>query len=152
MRSAYMEWVKTQTAGVKFNLANSGLMSYALKDLGVDFSGFGLSGPGAYGYPPLKAAIAAKEGVGEECVTTALGTSGANWLAMAATIEAGDEVVMEHPGYSLMWETAEYLGASVKFVERRADKNFELDLDAMQDAITVKTRLIVLTNLHNPSC
>jgi aspartate/methionine/tyrosine aminotransferase len=142
MRSAYMEWVKTQTAGVKFNLANSGLMSYALSDLGVDFSGFGLSGPGAYGYPPLKTAIAAKEGVSEDCVTTALGTSGANWLAMAATIDPGDEVVMEYPGYPLLWETAEYLGAHIKFVERLAIK----------DSITPKTRLIVLTNLHNPTC
>jgi aspartate/methionine/tyrosine aminotransferase len=137
-----MEWVKTQTAGVKFNLANSGLMSYALNDLGVDFSSFGLSGPGAYGYPPLKAAIAAKEGVAEDCVTTALGTSGANWLAMAATIEPGDEVVMEYPGYPLMWETAEYLGANIKFVDRQA----------ALDAITPNTRLIVLTNLHNPTC
>jgi len=147
-----MEWVKTQTAGVKFNLANSGLMSYALQDLGVDFSGFGLSGPGAYGYPPLKEAIAKKEGVGVECVTTALGTSGANWLAMAATLEPGDEVVMEHPGYPLMWETAEYLGGVIKFVKRRAADKFALDLGAVRDAITAKTRLIVLTNLHNPSC
>jgi aspartate/methionine/tyrosine aminotransferase len=100
----------------------------------------------------LKAAIAAKEGVGEEFVTTALGTSGANWLAMAATLEAGDEVIMEHPGYPLMWETAEYLGAVIKFVERRLDDKFALDLDAIKDAITPKTRLIVLTNLHNPSC
>jgi aspartate/methionine/tyrosine aminotransferase len=147
-----MEWVKTQTAGVTFNLANSGLMSYSLNDLGVDFSGFGLSGPGAYGYPPLKAAIAAKEGVAEECVTPALGTSGANWLAMAATLEPGDEVVMEHPGYPLMWETAEYLGAVIKFVERHADNKFALDLEAIRSAISPKTRLIVITNLHNPSC
>jgi aspartate/methionine/tyrosine aminotransferase len=145
-----MEWVKTQT-GVRFNLANSGVRNYALRDLDVDFSEFGLSGPGAYGYPPLKAAIAAKEGVAEEYVTTALGTSGANWLAMAATIEPGDEVIMEHPGYPLMWETAEYLGASVRFVQRHAD-SFALDLDAIEGAINGKTRLVVITNLHNPSC
>lgn len=152
MRSAYMEWVKTQNAGVKFNLANSGLMSYSLRDLGIDFSGFGLSGPGAYGYPPLKAAIAAKERVPEACVATALGTSGANWLAMAAALDPGDEVVMEHPGYPLIWETAEYLGAAVKFVARRAENKFALDLEAIKTAISPKTRLIVLTNLHNPSC
>jgi aspartate/methionine/tyrosine aminotransferase len=59
---------------------------------------------------------------------------------------------MEHPGYPLMWETAEYLGAAIKFVERRAAAKFVLDLDAVLDALTPKTRLIVLTNLHNPSC
>jgi hypothetical protein len=118
----------------------------------VDFSGFGLSGPGAYGYPPLKTAIAAKHGVSEDCVTTALGTSGANWLAMAATIEPGDEVAMEYPAYPLLWETAEYLGATVRFFERRAENKFAIDLDAVQNALSTKTRLVVLTNLHNPSC
>lgn len=146
-----MEWVKTQT-GVKFNLANSGVKGYSLKDLGVDFSEFELSGPGAYGYPPLKSAIAQKEGVREECVTTALGTSGANWLAMAAILGPGDEVVMEHPAYPLLWETAEYLGAKVKFFERRAADKYAVDVDAVKRASSSKTRLIVLTNLHNPSC
>ena len=140
--SSYMEWVKTQTGGVRFNLANSGVKSYALADLGVDFSQFELSGPGAYGYPPLKRAIAAKYGVSETCVTTALGTSGANWLTMAATLNPGDEVLMEHPAYPLLWETAEYLGAKVKFFERSEGV----------PVLGVNTRLIVLTNLHNPTC
>lgn len=151
MRSAYMEWVKTQT-GAQFNLANSGVRNYALADLGVEFLGFGLSGPGAYGYPPLKSAIAAKHGVSESCVTTALGTSGANWLAMAATLQAGDEVVMERPAYPLMWETAEYLGANVTFFARRAEDKFAVNPEAVQNAMTDRTRLVVLTNLHNPSC
>jgi hypothetical protein len=139
-----MYWVKTQTQGVAFNLANSGLKNYPLSELPVDFSALTLSGPGAYGYPPLKAAIAAKCSVTEDCVTTALGTSMANYLAMAATLEAADEVLMEYPSYSLLWETAEYLGAQVKFTSR--------DLDAIGRAITPNTRLIVLTNLHNPTC
>lgn len=137
-----MEWVKTQTA-VRFNLANSGVRNYALSDLGVDFTHFGLSGPGAYGYPPLKTAIAAKEGVSEDCVTTAIGTSGANWLAMAAILEPGDEIAMEHPNYPLIWETAEFLGATVKFFERGG---------SVQEAVSDKTKMIVLTNLHNPTC
>jgi aspartate/methionine/tyrosine aminotransferase len=147
MSSEYMEWVKTQTGGVAFNLANSGLKNYPLSELPVDFGSLTLSGAGAYGYPPLKTALALKSGVHEDCVTTALGTSMANYLAMAATLEAGDEVVMEYPSYSLLWETAEYLGAKVKFFPR-----LPLDLDALQAAITKHTRLIVLTNLHNPSC
>ena len=146
-----MEWVKTCT-GVPFNLANSGVRNYALADLGVDLSQMALSGPGAYGYPPLKAAIAARHNVSEECVTTALGTSGANWLAMAAALEPGDEVVMEHPSYPLIWETAQYLGAKVKFFERAAAAKFAIDIDNVTSAVTAKTRLIVLTNLHNPTC
>ncbi len=112
MRSAYMEWVKTNT-DVPFNLANSGVKNYPLSGLPVDFGTLTLSGPGAYGYRPLVEAIAGKCGVDPVCVATAQGTSMANHLAMAAVLEPGDEVLIERPAYPLLAETAEYLGANV---------------------------------------
>ncbi len=151
MGSAYMEWVKTSTA-VKFNLANSGVKSYPLSSLPVDFHTLQLTGPGAYGYRPLVDALARKCGVPDDCVATALGTSGANHLAMAVLIEPGDEVLIEHPGYPLLWEAARYHGAEVKFFERRAENKFAVDVDDLRKLITPKTKLIVLSNLHNPSC
>jgi len=152
MGSAYMEWVKTSTGGVKYNLANSGVKSYSLSSLPVDFQSLQLTGPGAYGYPPLVEALARKSGVAKENVATALGTSGANHLAMAILIEPGDEVLIEHPAYPLLWECASYHGADVKFFERRAEDNFAVDVAALRKLVTPKTKLIVLTNLHNPSC
>ncbi|MGI9072451.1 MAG: aminotransferase class I/II-fold pyridoxal phosphate-dependent enzyme [Bryobacteraceae bacterium] len=151
MRSAYMEWVKTST-NVAFNLANSGVKNYPLSGLPVNFGALSLSGPGAYGYPPLITAIAAKCGVEENCVATAQGTSMANHLAMAAAIEPGDDVLVERPAYPLLAETAEYLGANVKYFHRLPEAKFAIDLDSLQRAITPKTRLIAVTNLHNPSC
>ena len=152
MGSAYMEWVKTCTAGAKHNLANSGVKSYPLSSLPVDFQSLQLTGPGAYGYRPLVEALARKSGVAPECVATALGTSGANHLAIAVLIEPGDEVIVEHPGYPLLWECASYHGAEVKFFERRAEDKFAVDVAALRKLVTPKTKLIVLTNLHNPSC
>jgi aspartate/methionine/tyrosine aminotransferase len=149
--SAYMEWVKTST-NVAFNLANSGVKNYPLSGLPVDFGALILSGPGAYGYPPLITAIAAKCRVEENCVATAQGTSMANHLAMAALIEPGDEVLVERPAYPLLAETAEYLGANVKYFHRPPEAKFAIDLDSLERAITPKTRLIAITNLHNPSC
>jgi aspartate/methionine/tyrosine aminotransferase len=146
-----MEWVKTST-GAKFNLANSGVKSYPLASLPVDFHALQLTGPGAYGYRPLVEALARKCRVPDNCVATALGTSGANHLAMAVLIEPGDEVLIEHPGYPLLWEAASYHGAEVQFFERRAEDKFTVDVDALRKLVTPKTKLIVLTNLHNPSC
>jgi aspartate/methionine/tyrosine aminotransferase len=151
MGSAYMEWVKTSTAAA-YNLANSGVKSYPLVSLPVDFQALQLTGPGAYGYHPLVEALARKCGVPNECVATALGTSGANHLAMAVLIEPGDEVLIEHPGYPLLWEAASYHGADVKFFERRPQDKFAIDVDELSELVTAKTKLIVLTNLHNPSC
>jgi aspartate/methionine/tyrosine aminotransferase len=151
MSSAYMEWVKTQT-GVRFNLANSGVKNFPFSGLQVDVNALTLSGPGAYGYAPLKKAIAAKCEVPEECVVTAQGTSMANYLAMAAILESGDNVLMEYPSYPLLWEAAQQLGANVIFFERRAEDNFALDSARIEKLLTPKTRMIVITNLHNPGC
>jgi len=151
MGSAYMEWVKTSTAAT-YNLANSGIKSYPLASLPVNFQALQLTGPGAYGYRPLVEALARKCGVSNESVATALGTSGANHLAMAVLIEPGDEVLIEHPGYPLLWEAASYHGAEVRFFERRAEDKFAIDVDALRKLVGPKTKLIVLTNLHNPSC
>jgi hypothetical protein len=69
---------------------------------------------------------------------------------MAALIEPGDEVVIEHPTYEPMLGVASFLGAQIKRFERKAP-HFRLDPDAVRAAMSDKTRLIALTNLHNPS-
>jgi len=145
MKSQYMLWAKTQQVA-KFNLAVSGMPSIPLSDLPVTLEDLELTRAGAYGYPPLQEALAAKCGVGVECVVHAEGTSFANHLAMAALIERGDDVLVEHPVYELLTSTLEYLGASIRSFPR-----MPLDPDVIAHAITPRTRLIVLTNLHNPS-
>jgi aspartate/methionine/tyrosine aminotransferase len=151
MGSEYMEWVKTLSY-VRFNLANSGVKGYPLSELPVDFAKLQLSGPGAYGYPPLVEAIAAKCNVSPDSIATAQGTSMANHLAIAALISPGDRVLIEHPVYSLISETAQYLGADVSYFRRPAEAKFAIDLDELRRAVSHETKLIVLTNLHNPSC
>jgi aspartate/methionine/tyrosine aminotransferase len=79
------------------------------------------------------------------------GCSFANHLALAALVAPGDEVVIEAPTYELIASTLGYLQASLSTFERRPDEDWRLDPDRVADAITPKTRLVVLTNLHNPS-
>jgi len=151
MHSAYMEWVKTESHA-PFNLANSGVKNYSLAALRADFNSFELCGPGAYGYAPLIEAIARKCRVEKECVVTAQGTSGANHLALAALLEPGEDVLIERPAYPLLEETAAYLGANIKHFDRLEESNFALDVRSIERAMTPRTRLLVISNLHNPSC
>ncbi|MDX6694846.1 MAG: hypothetical protein QOF02_2449 [Blastocatellia bacterium] len=150
MSSPYMQWAKTRSQA-RFNLASSGLMNYPLSELPLKLEDLELSGPSLYGYEPLQAALAAKCHVAPECVVAATGTSMANHLAMAAVIEPGDEVLIEHPTYELLVTLAQYLGASVKRFERPAAEGFALDPEEVERSISERTRLIVLTNIHNPS-
>ncbi|HEU4390579.1 MAG TPA: aminotransferase class I/II-fold pyridoxal phosphate-dependent enzyme [Blastocatellia bacterium] len=149
-RSGYMEWAKTRSHA-RYNLATSGVAHYPLSELPVSLDDLELSGPSFYGYEPLQQAIARKCGVTTDCVVAANGTSMANHLVMAATIGPGDEIVIESPTYELLISTALYLGASVRMVERRFEDGFVLDPERVRAAITGRTRLIVITNLHNPS-
>src|SRR5581483_2825704 len=84
-------------------------------------------------------------------VVAADGTSMANFLAMATLISPSDEVLIEHPTYELLLGAASFLGAEIKRFERKAADGFRLDPDQVASMLTERTRLIVLTNLHNPS-
>lgn len=145
-----MLWAKTRSHAT-FNLATSGVRAFPLRDLGVTLDDLEMAGPSWYGYAPLQAALARKAGVAEDSVVAAIGTSQANHLVMAALLDPGDEVVLERPVYDLIENLARHLGAEVKGFERRAEEGFRLDPEAVRRAVSPRTRLIVLTNLHNPT-
>ena len=150
MSSGYMQWAKTHLQA-RFNLASSGLEPYPLAKLPVKIEDLELTGPSFYGYEPLQKALAKKCGVSSDCVVAAAGTAMANHLAMAATLKHGDEVLIEQPAYELLASTAQYLGADVRRFVRSFDNGFRLDPDEIARQTSTRTRLIVLTNLHNPS-
>src|SRR5207244_13527298 len=75
----------------------------------------------------------------------------ANHLAMAAIIEPGDQVLIEHPAYGPILDVARYLHADVKRFQRTEATGWAVDPKAVRDCITPRTWLIVITNFHNPT-
>ncbi len=148
--SAYMEFSKLKSAA-KYNLATSGVMNCSIFDLNFRIDDLELHGDNSYGYAPLLEAIGAMKGVGPECVVHADGTSMANHLAMSALFAPGDEVLIEEPTYGLILDTALYLGAKVRRFQRRFEDGYALDPGEVARNVTSQTKLIVLTNMHNPS-
>ena len=150
MRSEYMHWAKTrQTA--RYTLATSGVLPLERTDLDLTWDDVPLHGRDVYGFSPLIATIAAHYGVEPGRVVTAAGTSGANHLAMAALVVPGDEVAIEHPVYEPVETLARHLGAIVRRFPRRPENDFGIDPADVSRAVGPKTRLIVLSNLHNPA-
>jgi len=148
--SDYMHWAKTQSKA-RYNLATSGVGAFPLKELPVSLDQLEINGDNSYGYAPLQRAIAEKAGVNPDCVVTAEGTSMANYLAMATVLDPGDEVLMEHPTYALLEDAAWNIGADVRRFARTEESGYALDPEQVRNALTPRTRLIVITNLHNPS-
>ncbi len=100
---------------------------------------------------PLREAIASRYGVTIDRVSIAAGASGANFQALLALLEPGDDVLIETPGYDPLIAAARAAGANVVRFERSWSKGFALDPYVVRTALTPATKLIVVSNAHNPS-
>jgi aspartate/methionine/tyrosine aminotransferase len=150
MRSEYMHWAKFKQP-VRYQLTGSEVPHFRLDSLPISIADLDLDGASHPRYRPLREAIANRYAVSVDQVVSADGTSMANFLAMAALISPGDEVLVEYPTYELLLGAASFLGATVKRFERKAEDAFRLDIGRMGNAVSDQTRLIVITNLHNPT-
>ncbi len=148
--SEYMHWAKTRSQA-RFNLATSGLANLSVKELRGGLENLELTRDGGYGYEPLQQALAKRLKVDADSLVAAIGTSLANHLAMAAVVQPGDEVLIEHPTYEPLLALARYLGADVKRFGRTFEQGFCISPEEIEKNVTPRTRLIVLTNMHNPS-
>jgi aspartate/methionine/tyrosine aminotransferase len=149
-RSELIAWVKRYGGG-RFSLAASGIRPCTLAELGGSLEEIEINGPSAYGYPPLQRALAQKCGVPEERLVATVGCTMANHVAFAAILHPGDHVAIEKPCYEPLPALARHLGADVAFFDRRAEEGWAIDPQRVLSACTPATRLIVITNLHNPS-
>ncbi len=149
-RSPYMEWAKKRPKP-EIDLAGSNLLACSLDDLPGARDVVDLAGESPNGYPPLVEAIASRYGVQPANVATAVGCSGANFLALAALIEPGDGVLLEKPGYDPLAAASTLLGATISRFERRFEEGYRLDRDAIAAAMTPRTRVVMLSSPHNPS-
>lgn len=69
-----------------------------------------------------------------------------------ALMNPGDEVLYPNPGYPIYESQIEFHGGkAVPYGLIEGEKNFELDLDAIEDRITRRTKLLVLNDLQNPT-
>lgn len=148
--SLYMHWAKTHRH-LPIDLTPSNVLACALDDLPGARNALDLAGDNDEGYGPLVEAIATRYGVSMERVATAIGTSGANFLVALALVERGDDVLVEQPAYDPLLAVAGSIGARVLRFERRFEDNYALEPGRVARAMTSSTRLVILTQPHNPT-
>src|SRR5215475_6403310 len=120
-------------------------------------SGRGNQYPPGAGIPELRTAIAVHQrrfydlpvDPGTEVLVTA-GATEAIAASLLALVEPGDEVIAFEPYYDSYAACIAMAGAIRVPVTLRAP-DFRPDLDRLQDAITSRTRLILLNSPHNPT-
>ena len=149
-RAEYLLWAKKRPHPAN-DLGRSDVVACSLDDLPGARGALELTGRNDEGWAPLVERVAARYGVRPDQVATATGTSGANFLVCAALLRPGDDVLVEKPAYDPLLAVPRLLGANVVRFERRFEDGFRIDLDRVASAITPRTRLIILTNPHNPA-
>jgi len=145
-----MEWAKTRPTP-DIDLAGSNILACSVDDLPDAREAVAFNGANDNGYRPLMDAIAARYRVDPDRVTHAGGTSGANFLVYAALLGPGDDILVERPGYDPLLGAAHMFGARTVRFERRFEDGFALDPDRVKQAMTPRTRAIVITTPHNPT-
>jgi aspartate/methionine/tyrosine aminotransferase len=148
--SPYITWVKSLPA-VEINLAGSAVPSCPPSALGPLDPDAPLVERNDYGWPPLVAEIAKRYAVPESSVVVAAGASMANHLAIATLINRGDHVLIERPGYDPLALVPALWGAEVDAIDRRPAAGYRFDIEAVRGALTPRTRLVVVSDLHNPT-
>ena len=113
--------------------------------------------PPGPGTPDLRAAIAEHQrrfwGIELDPDSEILVTAGATEAiasALIALCEPGDEVIALEPTYDSYRAVAAMAGARIVPITLRPP-DFALDLDALRDAVTSRTRLLLVNSPHNPT-
>ena len=110
------------------------------------------------GIPELRGLLAEnvrrKKGIEADPETQVIvtnGATGALYLAMKALLNPGDEIVIGVPLFSNYLGQAVSLGAVPKFVQLREENGFVMDCEGLRNAITPKTKAILLNSPSNPA-
>jgi aspartate aminotransferase len=113
--------------------------------------------PPVAGIAPLREAVAQKfsreNGLDYKPTQTIVGTGGKQILynAFVATLNPGDEVVIPAPYWVSYPEMVALNGGTPVFVETRLEDGFKVRPEALEAAITPKTKWALLNSPSNPS-
>ena len=119
-------------------------------------AGYTHYGPPA-GLPEFRKLIAdtwhARRGIacGPANVVVTPGAKPILFFTMLATLEVGDEVLIPSPAFPTYASVAHFLGARVVPVPLVAERGFDIDLAALRERITPRSRMLVLNSPHNPT-
>ncbi len=87
----------------------------------------------------------------EDEILVTVGGSEAIDIGLRAMVNAGDEVIIPQPSYVSYAPCADLAGAKNVFVNLKAENNFKLTADELKNAITDKTKILVLPYPNNPT-
>jgi aminotransferase len=84
-------------------------------------------------------------------VLVTVGVSEALYLAMAGTLDAGDEIIFAEPCFVAYEPTAKMVGAVPVMIPTTPATDFQLTAEAIEGAITERTKALLIASPNNPT-
>lgn len=72
-------------------------------------------------------------------------------LTILTLVNNQDEVICPNPSYPAYESILSYVGANIKFLPLRENKNFSFDIEELKSLVTNKTKLVIINNPQNPT-
>jgi aspartate/methionine/tyrosine aminotransferase len=142
---------------VRYNLTESGLHPYALRDLlsaeeQAQLLGLSLGYGWTNGAVELRQAIAAlyAERTADNVLVTN-GSAEANFILVWSLLEPGDAIIYMLPNYMQIHGIANSLGATITPLYLREELRWAPDLDQLEHLLTPRTRMISICHPNNPT-
>jgi aspartate/methionine/tyrosine aminotransferase len=144
---------------VEYNLSESGVHPLSLRELLDDDAGLvedllscRLGYPHVNGLPELRESIASLyAGATAGNVLVTVGAAEANYISTRTLLTAGDEVAIMLPNYMQIWGIARNHGLSIREFHLREEAGWSLDLNELDESVSVRTRLVAVCNPNNPT-
>ena len=144
---------------VEYNLSESGVHPVLLRELlGQDAEALErllateLNYPHVNGIPALRENIARLyRGATADNVLVTVGAVEANYITTRTLLAPGDELAVMLPNYMQIWGIAQNHGLRVNEFHLREERDWALDPDELDQAVTPATRAIAVCNPNNPT-
>ncbi len=137
---------------IQCNLAESSVRDVQFREIDCNLSELVICYGDHIGKPELRALIAAPHpGMNASDVLLTVGAAGALFIIHTSILAGGDHLIVVRPNYATNIETPRAIGVSVSFIELDFDHAYALDLEKVKSAIGPDTKMISITNPHNPT-
>lgn len=84
-------------------------------------------------------------------VAIAAGGSEGLFVSFLATINPGDDVLIEDPTYALFTPMVKICGGTITGIPLSEETDYKLTAEMISDKVSSKTKMLVLCNPHNPA-
>ena len=137
---------------ITYNLAESSVRDIQLKDLNLSLGDLVLSYGHHRGHPDLLNCIASEGTTFQpNDVLVCSGAATALFIVATTLLSEKDHLVVVRPNYGTNLETPRAINCEISIIDLTFDERYAFDVDQIRQTIQPNTRLISITNPHNPT-